>query len=421
MTTTGSEHPTRGALEGLLAEAHTALPGIVALRRRIHRLPETGKHLPRTQQAVLEALVGLGLDLATGSRLSSVTATLEGARPGPAILLRADMDALPLEEQTGLDFASQVPGTMHACGHDIHTAMLVGAARLLAARRSQLAGRVVFMFQPAEESGGGARHMIDEGVLETADGGGVDAAFALHVTTRFDSGTLHLRPGPTFAASDGLHVTVRGRGGHACAPHRALDPVPVACEIVQALQTMVTRTVDVFDPAVVTVASIHAGTTSNVIPETAEIRGTFRTLSPAARQLVHDGITRIAHHVAAAHGVHADVTLTEGYPPVVNDAACTAALHDTATTLLGPDRVHHLTEPIMGAEDFSYVLQRVPGAMAFLGARPPGIPPAHAPDIHSDRVVFDEDAMAVGAALHAAAALQAEALPGGGTRVRGRA
>lgn len=406
MSAAGSGTASQGALEGLLAEAHAALPGIVALRRSIHRFPELGTQLPRTQQAVLEALAGLGLDLATGTRLSSVTATLEGARPGPAVLLRADMDALPVHEESGLDFASRVPGAMHACGHDTHTAMLVGAARLLVARRSQLAGRVVFMFQPAEESGGGAQHMIDEGVLETADGSGFAAAFALHITTRFDSGTFHLRPGPTFAASDGLRVTVRGRGGHASAPHRSLDPVPVACEIVQALQTMVTRTVDIFDPAVVTVASIHAGTTTNVIPETAEIRGTFRTLSPATRQLVRDNITRVAHHVAAAHGAHADVALTEGYPPVVNDDARTAALHDTAAMLLGPDRVHHLPEPFMGAEDFSYILQRVPGTMAFLGARPPGIPPEQAPDVHSNRVVFDEAALATGAALHAAAALQ---------------
>lgn len=191
----------------------------------------------------------------------------------------------------------------------------------------------------------------------------------------------------------------------------------MACEIVQALQAMVTRTVDVFDPAVVTVASIHAGTAANVIPETAEIRGTFRTLSPATRQLVRDGITRIAHHVAAAHGAEAEVVLTEGYPPVVNDAARTAALHDTAATLLGADRVHHLREPFMGAEDFSYVLQRVPGAMAFLGACPPGIPPAQAPDWHSNRIVFDEDALATGAAVYAAAALGAGIPPTGGTHL----
>ncbi|WP_428985428.1 M20 metallopeptidase family protein [Streptomyces globosus] len=402
------------ALEGLLADAHAALPDTVALRRRIHRFPELGMHLPRTQQAVLEALDGLGLEVATGSGLSSVTAALEGALPGPAVLLRADMDALPLEEGTGLEFASRVPGAMHACGHDTHTAMLVGAARLLAARRGLLAGRVVFMFQPGEESGGGARHMIDEGVLETAGGTRVAAAFALHVTTRFDSGTLHLRSGPTFAASDRLHVTVRGRGGHASSPHRALDPVPVACEIVQALQSMVTRTLDVFDPAVVTVASIHAGTTaSNVIPETAEIRGTFRTLSPGARQQVREGIQRVARHVAAAHGAEAGVELEEGYPPVVNDADRTAALYDTAVALLGADRVGRLAAPFMGAEDFSYVLQEVPGSMAFLGARPPGVPPEEAADLHSNLAVFDEDALAAGAAVYAAAALRAGPAPAG--------
>ncbi|MFE2146714.1 M20 family metallopeptidase [Streptomyces sp. NPDC059456] len=397
----------REALSELLAEAHALLPDTVALRRDIHRHPELGTDLPRTQRAVLDALAALPLDLATGSGLSSVTATLDGALPGPTVLLRADMDALPLEEETGLEFASRVPGVMHACGHDAHTAMLVAAARLLSARRRELAGRVVFMFQPAEESGGGALRMIDEGVLRTADGGVVDRAFALHLTTRFDSGTLHLRPGTTFAASDLLRVSVRGRGGHASAPHLGLDPVPVACEIVQALQTMVTRTVDVHDPAVVTVASVHAGTTANVIPDTAEITGTFRTLSPATRRLVREGIARVAHHVAAAHGAGAEVTLTEGYPPVVNDPAHTAALRDTATALLGPDRVHRLHRPFLWAEDFSYVLERVPGTMAFLGARPPGTPPGQAPDLHSGRVVFDEAALAAGAALHAAAALYA--------------
>ncbi|KPH98622.1 amidohydrolase [Actinobacteria bacterium OV450] len=395
----------REALAGLLAEAHALLPDTVALRRSIHRHPELGTDLPRTQHAVLDALAGLRLDVATGSGLSSVTATLDGALPGPTVLLRADMDALPLDEETGLDFASRVPGAMHACGHDAHTAMLVTAARLLSARRRALAGRVVFMFQPAEESGGGALRMIDEGVLRTADGGSVDRAFALHLTTRFDSGTLHLRPGPTFAASDLFRVSVRGRGGHASAPHLGLDPVPVACEIVQALQTMVTRTVDVHDPAVVTVASVHAGTTANVIPDTAEITGTLRTLSPATRRLVREGVTRVAHHVAAAHGAHAEVTLTEGYPPVVNDPDRTAALRDTAAALLGADRVHRLHRPFLWAEDFAYVLERVPGTMAFLGARPPGTPPAQAPDLHSGRVVFDEGALAAGAALHAAAAL----------------
>ncbi|AWT41584.1 MULTISPECIES: M20 metallopeptidase family protein [Streptomyces] len=391
---------------GLLAEAQALLPGITAVRRSLHRAPELGLHLPRTQRTVLDALDGLGLTVTTGERLSSVTAVLDGARPGPTVLLRGDMDALPQQEDTGLEFASEVPGTMHACGHDLHTAMLVGAARLLAARRADLAGRVVFMFQPAEETDGGARYMIDEGVLEAADGTGVTAAFALHVATRYDAGTLQVRPGPLLAASDLLRLTVRGRSGHASAPQLALDPVPVACEIVQAIQTMVTRTVSVFDPAVVTVASVHAGTTANIIPETAEIQGTVRTFTPATRHTVRENIARVARHVAAAHGAEADVDLVEGYPATVNDPAVTRAVRDTAAGLLGPDRVQELPDPVMAAEDFSYVLQRVPGAMAFLGARPPGTPAEGAPDCHSSRVVFHEPVMATGAALHAAVALR---------------
>ncbi|WP_282794470.1 M20 family metallopeptidase [Streptomyces sp. CC224B] len=391
--------------EPLTAAARRLLPGLVALRRALHRAPETGLHLPRTRRTVLDALDGLPLTVTTGRALSSVVATLDGGRPGRTVLLRGDMDALPQQEETGLEFASEVPGVMHACGHDLHTTMLVGAARLLAERRAELPGRVVFMFQPGEEKGGGARHMIDEGVLETSGGAGVEGAFALHVSTRFASGTVHLRPGPSFAAADLLRITVRGRGGHASAPYLALDPVPVACEIVQALQTMVTRTVHVFDPVVLTVARIAAGTTTNIIPETAELHGTFRTLTPRARRLVRENVTRVARHVAAAHGATAEVELEEGYPPVVNDAGFAAAARAAAGDLLGADRVHHLPEPVMGAEDFSYVLERVPGAMAFLGARPPGTPSEGAPDIHSNRVVFDEDAMAVGSAVHAAVAL----------------
>ncbi|MDI3387676.1 M20 family metallopeptidase [Streptomyces sp. B-S-A8] len=409
MTAAGPAQPA--APFGLFAEARELLPSIVAVRRTLHRTPELGLHLPRTQHTVLKALKGLGLRICTGERLSSVTAVLEGDRPGPTVLLRADMDALPQQEDTGLAFASEVPGHMHACGHDLHTAMLLGAARLLSARREGLAGRVVFMFQPAEEAGGGAQHMIDEGLLDTSDGSGVAAAFALHVTTRFDSGTIHLRPGPMFAAADLLHLTVRGRSGHASAPHLALDPVPVACEIVQALQTMVTRSVNVFDPAVLTIASIHAGTTTNIIPETAEIQGTFRTLTEPTRRMVREGIARVAHHVAAAHGATVDIELTDSYPPVVNDAFVASAVRDTAAELLGTDRVQHLPEPFMGAEDFSYVLRRVPGAMAFLGARPATTTPEETPDCHSNRVVFDEHTMAVGAALHAAVALRCLAAP----------
>ncbi|MDI3420672.1 M20 metallopeptidase family protein [Streptomyces luteolus] len=391
-------------LRDLAADARRILPGVIAIRRRLHRQPELGLHLPRTQHTVRSALTDIGLTPVDGRRLSSVTAVLDGAAPGPTLLLRADMDALPQQEDTGLEFASEVPGAMHACGHDTHTAMLIGAARLLVARRQHLAGRVVFMFEPAEEAGGGALHMIEEGVLGPPGGDPVSAAFALHITTRFASGTVHLKPGPTFAAADLLHITVRGAAGHASAPHLALDPIPVACEIVQALQTMITRTVHVFDPAVLTVARIQAGTTTNIIPETARIEGTFRTLSAATRVAVRDAVTRVAQHVAAAHRATAEVELTENYPPVVNDEQFTATATVCAAAALGPDRVHLLPEPSMGAEDFSYVLERVPGAMAFLGARQPHKRPEETPDCHSNRVIFDEDAMATGIALHAGVA-----------------
>ncbi|MFI0262323.1 M20 family metallopeptidase [Streptomyces sp. NPDC017056] len=389
----------------LLDDARRLLPHITAVRREIHRAPELGTALPRTQQKVLRELFGLGLTVETGDRLTSVTATLSGAKPGRTLLLRADMDALPQTEETGLGFASRTPGVMHACGHDTHTAMLLGAARLLADRRDRLAGRVVFMFQPAEEICEGAQPMIEEGVLDTPEGGPVDAAFALHITTRHDSGTVHLRPGPQSAAADMLYITVRGRGAHAAAPHRGLDPVPVACEIVQALQTMVTRTVNVFEPAVLTVTRVTAGTASNIIPDTAEITGTFRTLSDASRKAVREGVARVADGVAAAHGLTADVDLPDITPVVVNDPDFTQLVTSAAAGLLGPDRVRLLPHPIMGAEDFAFVLQRVPGAMAFLGACPPGHTAGQVPDNHSSRVVYDEQALAVGAAVHTAVAL----------------
>ena len=395
-------HPTRD----LLAAATRIQPDTVALRRRLHRRPEVGLTLPQTQRAVLDAIAGLPLRVSQGREVTSVTGVLDGGRPGPTVLLRGDMDALPMPEDTGLDFASEVPGAMHACGHDTHVAMLVGAARLLADRQPELPGRVVFMFQPGEEGWGGARVMLDEGVLEAA-GTPVDSAYALHVTTHYESGTLAVRRGPAMAAADTLHITVTGRGGHASNPAEALDPIPVACAIVQAIQTMVTREVSVFDPAVVTIARISAGTTDNVIPETAEMEGTMRTLSEDNRARVKASLRRLVPAIAAAHGATAELTISAGYPVVVNSDEAADLVHATTVGLLGPDRALLEREPVMGAEDWSYVLQRVPGAMSFLGACPPGVDPADAPPNHSNRVVFDEDAMAVGVATHVAVALAA--------------
>jgi amidohydrolase len=395
------------AIGDLLDAARAIQHDVIAVRRRIHRHPEIGTNLPETQEAVVDELERLGIDGRRGTALSSVTAVIEGGRPGPTVLLRADMDALPLHEDTGLDFASEIGGAMHACGHDTHVAMLLGAARLLNDRRAELPGKVILMFQPGEEGYGGAQTMIDEGLLEAAGpDAGPTGAMAIHISTRYPSGEIHLRPGPEMASTDTIRITVRGRGGHASAPHTSVDPITVAAEIVLGLQTMVTRRVDVFDPAVVTIAQIQGGTTNNIIPESVFLFGTIRTVSDERRAAVRDGVKQVAEGIAAAHGASAEVDLEAGYPVTINDPAYTAFVTDTARDLVGEGRVHELKAPIMGAEDFSYVLQQVPGAMAFLGGTPPGIDPEMGPQNHSNLVVFDEDALAIGVALYAAVAIR---------------
>jgi amidohydrolase len=394
----------------LLEQANEHLAPVVELRRSLHRFPEVGNELPVTQEIVLGAIDGLPLDVTVHETTSGIAALLTGGRPGPTILLRGDMDALPLHEDTGLDYTSTVDGAMHACGHDTHTAMLVGAAEVLAARRDELAGRVLFMFQPGEEGHHGARFMLDEGLLDVpplADGtpSPVTGAFAIHITSTLPSGWMGSRGGPLLASADTLRVTVTGKGGHASEPYRALDPIPVACEIVQALQTMVTRRIDVFDPSVVTVGRITAGTTNNVIPETAEIEGTIRAVSEQTRTRVHDGVRRVVEGLAAAHGCDVDVVIDQGYPVTVNDAAFADTVLGLAEQVVGTDKVIRQAHPIMGAEDWSYVLQKVPGAMMFLGGTHPDRDLASAAPNHSNRVVFDEDAMVNGIATYAAVAL----------------
>ncbi|HKS44615.1 MAG TPA: M20 family metallopeptidase [Amycolatopsis sp.] len=393
-------------LGGLLAEAKALQPRTVELRRKIHRQPEVGLDLPLTQAAVREAVSDLPLEIHAGKSTTSLTAILRGAAPGPSVLLRGDMDALPLTEDTGVAFASEVKGAMHACGHDLHTAMLASAARLLAAHVDQLAGSVVFMFQPGEEGHHGARHMIHEGVLDAA-GSRVTRALAVHVWANAPSGRVSCRPGPMMASSDAFTVLVTGKGGHGSAPQHAIDPVPAAAAMVGALQTMITRRVDVFDPAVLSVTRISAGTTSNVIPETAELEGTFRAQSARTRALVRAELPKVCEAIGTAYGCRVAVDFRPGYPPTVNDPGEAARVLTLAHTLFGPEHAEEWADPIMGAEDFSYVLQRVPGAMAFVGACPPGVGPDEAPPNHSNLVTFDEDAMPHGVALYAAYALDA--------------
>jgi amidohydrolase len=403
-------------------EASALREDLVALRRDLHRIPEIGLDLPRTQERVLDALRGLPVEITTGTKLSSVTAVLRGGRPSaagasavgaaavggaqpPVVLLRGDMDALPVTERTGAPFSSENPGVMHACGHDLHTAGLVGAVRLLAARRAELAGDVVFMFQPGEEGCDGAGHMIEEGVLSAA-GRPADAAYALHVLSSVvPNGVFTSRPGPTMAAADGLFVRVLGAGGHGSRPHAARDPIPAACEMVTALQTMVTRRFDAFDPVVITVGSFHAGTLRNIIPDEAVFEVTVRTFSPDVRDRVREYSVNLCEHIAAAHGLRVDARYSEEYPVTVNDDAEHDFAAHTVREVFGADRFIELSRPLTGSEDFSRVLARVPGAFVFLGACV-SEDPAVAPTNHSPLAEFDDGVVADAAALLAELAIR---------------
>jgi amidohydrolase len=381
-------------------DAETILSDLVALRRDIHREPELGLQNPKTLAKIKAALAGLPLEFAEGPSTTGLIATLKGPSNGRTVLLRGDMDALPLNEDTGLDYASETTGAMHACGHDTHVAMLVGAAKMLCARADQLAGTVQFMFQPGEEGHHGARFMLDDGLIDPLP----DAAFALHVMPNAPRGIFTGRAGPLLASSDVLSITVKGAGGHASMPHDAIDPIPVACEIVSAIQAMVTRKISVFDPAVVTVAKISAGTTNNIIPETASMLGTIRTLSPRQRAHVAEELHRLAPGIAAAHGCSAEVHIEPGFPVTLCDARAVLFGQRVVEDVFGAESWITLDTPIMGAEDFAYVLEKVPGAMFFLGASHEGDDWRSCCGLHSNRMVLDDSVMARGAALHAAIA-----------------
>jgi len=379
------------------AEAQSLLPDIIDLRRRIHANPELGNDLPETTAAVLDAISDLDLEIRKSERTTGIVATLQGAKPGRRILLRGDMDALPMPEDNDLTFASKNPGVMHACGHDSHTAMLVGAAKVLKQHQNELAGSVDFFFQTGEEGFFGAREALEEGLFDAPNS--PDAVFALHITPLLDAGVFTGRPGPLLAAADTFEMTVRGKGGHASMPHDCLDPIPVACEIVQAFQTFVTRRVPAFDPIVLTTTKIEAGTTTNVIPEVANVLGTIRSTSEKSRALAHEGLDRLATKIGEAHEMEVEFEISQGYPVTVNEGAFTEFAAQTVRELFGENAYRPMRSPMMGAEDFSYLLQRFPGAMLFLGVKPED--PSLAAPCHSNRMILNESAMAHGAALHA--------------------
>lgn len=394
------------ALDDQLRDDATAFaPDLIQLRHALHECPEVGLHLPSTQAMVLKALEGLDLEITTGGGLSSVTAVLRGRQRGSAVLLRADMDALPVTEATGVDFASKAEGVMHACGHDLHVAMLVGAARLLVVRRDQLDGDVIFMFQPGEEGCDGAGLMLEEGVLEAA-GSPVKSAYGMHVfSSRFPRGTFTSRPGTLMAASDALFVTVHGAGGHGSAPHLGRDPVTAAAEMVTALQTMVTRRFSIFDPVVITVGTFHAGTRYNIIPDDARLEATIRTFSAVAREQMRAETADLCRHVGAAHGLQVEVDFHPEYPLTVNDPSQVQFARQVVTDAFGEGRFVDMLDPVAGAEDFSRVLEEVPGCYLFLGAHTGNR--TDGADNHSSRATFDDSVIRDGALLHGQLAVRA--------------
>ncbi|MEM7096586.1 MAG: M20 family metallopeptidase [Actinomycetota bacterium] len=372
----------------------------VDLRRAIHAEPELGLDLPETQDKILDALTGMGLTITKGESTTSVVADLAVDRDGPMTLLRADMDALPLQEDADVPWASRYEGRMHACGHDSHVAMLLSAARMLVENKDQLPGPVRFMFQPGEEGFHGAKYMIEEGVLD-----GVDRAFAIHVITPMPAGMFFSKGGPVMASADKFDITMNGRGGHASMPADAVDPIPAAAQAILGLHTMVGRVKAGSDAAVLTVAHLEAGTTNNIIPESAWMEGTIRTFDEKIRTRIKEGVERVATHTAAAHGCSCDVHVEEGYPVTVNNAEEVARADAVAHQLFGESHFHHLSDGVMGAEDFSYVLNEVPGSMIFLGVAPEGMEPSEIPPNHSNFMTINEDAMANGVAMYAAMAM----------------
>ncbi|WP_334152213.1 M20 metallopeptidase family protein [Microbacterium sp.] len=377
-------------------DAHAAelLDDLIAVRRELHGAVEVGLHLPETQRILLRELADLGLEISVGESLSSITAVLRGGRPGPVVLLRGDMDGLPVTEASGLDFAS-VSGAMHACGHDLHMAGLVGAARLLAGQRDDLPGSVIFMFQPAEEGPGGAEPMLAEGVLDAAGERPV-AAYAIHVDSAVPSGQLVTREGSMMASANALELVVRGTGGHAAFPHLAIDPVPVAAQLILAMQTFAARRLPATDQAVISVTTLSSDAEAgNILAASVSMEANIRTLSAATLEVVRTELPAMLTGIAEANGCTLDANFIAAYPVTVNDPAETREVLAVLDEIVGAERVIRREAPYMASEDFSYVLDEVPGAMIFLGAASAEGPKP----LHSDDAIFDDGVLGLQATV----------------------
>ena len=351
-------------MDPLTAAARALADETVSLRRDFHRHPEIAFEETRTAGIVAERLSALGLEVRTGVGRTGVTALLSGALPGPTVLARADFDALPLHEERDTPYRSLVDGAMHACAHDGHTAVLLGVATILSRQRAELAGRVLFVFQPAEEIGAGARAMLDDGAL---DGFDIAASIGLHLTSALPTGTVVLRPGPYMAGADSFRFLIHGRGGHAAKPHETIDPILVAAHVVTGLQALVARERNPVDPAVISVTSVHGGTATNIIPETVELLGTLRTFSEATRVQLRDRAIELVAASAATFRAHASHEWTHGTLPVINDPDMTARLRPVFTPVVGTAGVIE-REPIMGGDDMSLWLQAAAGCYFHVGA-----------------------------------------------------
>lgn len=375
------------------------------VRRRLHADPELSFEEHRTAALVAEELAKTGAEIRTGVARTGVVARFVRSSDTPTVALRADMDALPIREQTGLSYASRNEGVMHACGHDGHTAVLLGVARMLHRFRSELRGNVILIFQPAEENGGGGQKMVEAGVLDDPL---VLAAAALHAWPVLDVGQVGVGSGPTLASTDTFRIVVRGPGGHGAHPDMSVDTILAAARIVEGLHTIVSREVDPVDAGVVSVGRLHGGTAGNVIPEEVEMAGTIRALRPETRRFLGQRVREIAEGTASTLRARAEVVLQEGYPVTYNHPGLARRFQEVASAALGPDRVVRLDRPSMGGEDFSYYGERVPALMFRLGVRPPGTPGS--PSLHTPEFDFADEAIPTGilALLNFALSLHAD-------------
>ena len=373
---------------------------VIALRRDFHRHPELGFCEHRTSGIVAERLRALGYEVHVGIATTGVVGIQRGTKPGRTIMLRADMDALPILEENAHDYRSQNDGTMHACGHDGHVAILLGAAELIAERKSELAGTICLVFQPAEEGSGGAKVMVEEGLIERF---GIERAYGLHISSAYPTGTLGFREGNFYASSDSIEIEVQGRGGHGSAPHQTVDPIFTAASFVTAVQQVVSRQIDPLEPAVVTVGSFHGGTIHNVIPRTVKMMGTVRAFSDDVRQAMPERIERVLKACCDASGAAYAFDYLWRYPVTANDPAQTRYARELARLIAGEDRVF-AADKVMGAEDFSFFAQRVPACFFTLGACGGG---STSNPHHSSTFDFDEAALPAGVQMMTALALNA--------------